>query len=84
MGPQYDWLISEDTFREMIENMFTKYLFKNYLGVCVEDGVIWFDDNKITALSFIVLLVYKENLSSLDRVKEIKNESNKKAKISVA
>lgn len=52
MGPQYDWLISEDTFREVIENMFTKYLFKNYLGVCVEDGVIWFDDNKITALSF--------------------------------
>lgn len=52
MGIQYDWLIAEDAFREPIENMFTKYLFKNYLGVCVEYGIIWFNGNRITALNF--------------------------------
>lgn len=52
MGIQYDWLITEDVFRETIENMFTKYLFKNYLGVCVEYGIIWFSGNRITALNF--------------------------------
>ena len=52
MGIQYDWLITEDAFRETIENMFTKYLFKNYLGVCVEYGIIWFSGNRITALNF--------------------------------
>ena len=52
MGIQYDKLIAEDSFREKIEHMFTKYLFKNYMGVCVEYGIIWFDGNEIQTINF--------------------------------
>lgn len=52
MAIQYDKLIVEDDFREQIEHMYTKYLFKNYLGVCVERGILWFSGNEITALSY--------------------------------
>lgn len=52
MGIQYDKLIAEDSFREEIEHMFTKYLFKNYMGVCVEYGIIWFDGNEIQTINF--------------------------------
>lgn len=52
MGIQYDKLIAEDSFREEVEHMFTKYLFKNYMGVCVENGIIWFSGNEIETINF--------------------------------
>lgn len=56
MAKQYDFLISEEHFREQIENMYTKYLFLTYEGICVENGIIWFmkdnnDNYKIWALN---------------------------------
>lgn len=57
MGRQYDILMAETDFGERIETMYTKYLFANYRGVCVESGMIWFDKDengeyKIRALSY--------------------------------
>lgn len=39
----YDRLMGENGFRQQVENMYTKYLFANYQGICVEDGIIWFN-----------------------------------------
>jgi hypothetical protein len=57
MAYQYDTLIAESNFQEKIENMYTKYLFLNYGGVCVEDGILWFEkdvngDYKIWSLNY--------------------------------
>ena len=52
-----DTLFVEADFREQIETMYTKYLFVNYQGVCVEYGILWFSqydegDFKITAINY--------------------------------
>ncbi len=51
----YDRIMEYNNFRQLIENMFTKYLFANYMGVCVETGNIWFgkfaDGIKICAIN---------------------------------
>lgn len=52
MAVHYDQLLAEDDIREEIEHMFTKYLFMNYLGACVEDGILWFSGNEITAWNY--------------------------------
>ena len=57
MSEQYDTLFVEADFREQIETMYTKYLFVNYQGVCVENGILWFSqydegDFKITAINY--------------------------------
>lgn len=57
MSDQIDTLFAETDFREQIETMYTKYLFTNYQGVCVENGIIWFDkdnngDFKIRSLNY--------------------------------
>ena len=57
MSEQYDTLFVETDFREQIETMYTKYLFVNYQGVCVEYGILWFNqygegDFKITAINY--------------------------------
>lgn len=56
MTELYDRLMGENGFGQQVENMFTKYLFANYQGICVEDGIIWFnidrdDKYKITAIN---------------------------------
>ena len=56
MTKLYDRLMEENGFRQQVENMFTKYLFANYQGICVEDGIIWFNIDrdekyKITAIN---------------------------------
>ncbi len=55
MMEAYDELLEQD-FKEQIGNMFTKYLFANYQGICVENGILWFHkepsgDYKITTIS---------------------------------
>ena len=55
----YDELFGQD-FKEQVKNMFTKYMFANYQGICVEDGIIWFNkkpsgDYKITAISLLTI-----------------------------
>ncbi|MBE5974418.1 MAG: hypothetical protein E7251_07465 [Paenibacillaceae bacterium] len=57
MSDQIDTLFAETDFREQIETMYTKYLFTNYQGVCVENGILWFDkddngDFKIWSLNY--------------------------------
>lgn len=54
MMEAYDELFGQD-FKEQAGNMFTKYMFANYQGICVEDGIMWFHkessgDYKITAI----------------------------------
>lgn len=43
MAKQYDILMAQTDFREQIKNMYTKYLFLSYDGICVENGIIWFN-----------------------------------------
>ena len=55
MMEAYDELFEQD-FKEQVGNMFTKYLFANYQGICVENGILWFHkepsgDYKITTIS---------------------------------
>ena len=52
----YDRLMKENDFGQQVKNMFTKYMFANYMGVCIEDGIIWFDSDtsgnyKVTAIN---------------------------------
>ncbi|GFI61381.1 hypothetical protein IMSAG049_00540 [Clostridiales bacterium] len=41
----YDKLMAYDGFHAKVKNMFTKYLFENYQGVCAENGIIWYEMN---------------------------------------
>ena len=55
MVEAYDELFGQD-FKEQVGNMFTKYMFANYQGICVEGGIMWFHkessgDYKITTIS---------------------------------
>lgn len=57
MSDQYVTLFAETDFREQLETMYTKYLFVDYQGVCVENGILWFDkddngDFKIWSLNY--------------------------------
>ena len=52
----YDRLMEQNGFRQQVENIFTKYMFANFGGICIEDGIIWFGedaagDYKITAIN---------------------------------
>ena len=52
----YDQLMEQNGFQLQIENTFTKYMFANYYGICIDQGIIWFskvspDDYKITAIN---------------------------------
>lgn len=53
----YDQLMEElNGFKEEIENIYTKYMFANYMGICVDDGIVWFSvdssgDYKIIAIN---------------------------------
>ncbi|MCH5345284.1 MAG: hypothetical protein J1E64_14750 [Acetatifactor sp.] len=41
----YDRLMEQNGFRQQVENIFTKYMFANYQGICVENGIMWFGQN---------------------------------------
>ena len=52
----YDQLMEEIGIREQIENIYTKFMFANYTGICVEDGIMWINidssgNYKITAIN---------------------------------
>ena len=52
----YDRLMEQNGFRQQIERAYTKFMFANYMGICIEDGMIWFsevgpEDYKITAIN---------------------------------
>ena len=52
----YDKLIEQNGFRQQIENVYTKFMFANYMGICVEDGIMWINidssgNYKITAIN---------------------------------
>ena len=52
----YDRLMEQNGFRLYVENIFTKFMFANYMGICVEDGIMWINtdssgDYKITAIN---------------------------------
>ncbi|WP_455618283.1 hypothetical protein [Eisenbergiella sp.] len=53
---QYDKLMAQNDFKNKIEQIFTKYMFANYQGVCIDSGIIWcYKDSsgayKITAIN---------------------------------
>ena len=37
----YDRLMKQNGFQQQVENIFTKYMFANYGGICIENGIIW-------------------------------------------
>ena len=52
----YDQLMTQNNFRQQRESVYTKYMFANYMGICVEDGIMWINidssgDYKITAIN---------------------------------
>lgn len=52
----YDKLIKHNGFKQQVESIYTKYMFANYMGICVENGIIWFQressgDYKIYAIN---------------------------------
>ena len=52
----YDKLIEQNGFKQQIENVYPKFMFANYMGICVEDGIMWINidssgDYKITAIN---------------------------------
>ena len=52
----YDRLMEQNGFRQQVERIYTKFMFANYMGICIEDGMIWFsevgpEDYKITAIN---------------------------------
>ena len=52
----YDRLMEQNGFKQQVENIYTKYMFANYMGICVEDGIMWINtdssgDYKITAIN---------------------------------
>lgn len=52
----YDRLMEQNSFKQQIQNIYTKYVFANYMGICVEDGIMWINidssgDYKITAIN---------------------------------
>ncbi|MCH5249726.1 MAG: hypothetical protein J1E98_07325 [Lachnospiraceae bacterium] len=52
----YDKLIEQKGFKQQIESIYTKYMFANYMGICVEDGIMWIQqdssgDYKIYAIN---------------------------------
>ena len=52
----YDQLMEEIGIKEQIENIYTKFMFANYTGICVDDGIMWITidssgDYKITAIN---------------------------------
>ena len=52
----YDQLMEQNGFKQQIENSYTKFMFANYMGICVEDGVMWINidssgDYKITSIN---------------------------------
>lgn len=52
----YDKLLEQNGFKQQIENSYTKFMFANYMGICVEDGIIWINmdssgDYKITVIN---------------------------------
>lgn len=42
----YDRLMEQNGFREQIENIYTKFMFANYGGICIEDGILWIDTDQ--------------------------------------
>lgn len=56
MFDKYDRLMEQSSFKQQIENIYTKYMFANYMEICIEDGVMWIntgssEDYKITAIN---------------------------------
>ena len=52
----YDRLMEQNGFRLYVENIYTKFMFANYTGICIEAGLMWFGpdpsgDYKITAIN---------------------------------
>lgn len=52
----YDKLIEQNGFKQQIESIYTKYMFANYMGICIEDGIMWIypdssGDYKITSIN---------------------------------
>ena len=52
----YDRLMEQNGFKQQIENVYTKFMFANYMGICVEDGIMWINmdssgDYKITSIN---------------------------------
>ena len=43
----YDDLFGQSDFKNIIEQMYTKYMFANYMGICVEDGIIWYNQDSV-------------------------------------
>ncbi|MDE7251375.1 MAG: M56 family metallopeptidase [Acetatifactor sp.] len=37
----YDRLMKQNGFQQQVENIFTRYMFANYEGICIENGIIW-------------------------------------------
>ena len=56
MQSAYDKLIEQTGFKQQTKNIYTKFMFANYMGICVENGIIWFQqdssgDYKIYAIN---------------------------------
>ena len=43
----YDQLMEQNGFKEQIENIYTKYMFANYMGICIEDGIMWVQQDSL-------------------------------------
>lgn len=53
---RYEKLMAQNDFEKQVKQIFTKYMFANYQGICIESGIIWCNkdsagDYKITAIN---------------------------------
>ncbi|MCH5256947.1 MAG: hypothetical protein J1D87_06610 [Lachnospiraceae bacterium] len=57
----YDKLIEQKGFKQQIESIYTKYMFANYMGICVEDGIMWIQQDSSGDYKIYAINVPKRN-----------------------
>ena len=64
----YDKLIEQNGFRKQVESIYTKYMFANYMGICVENGIMWFSADSLGDYKIYAINLPENNLAIEDIV----------------